>query len=69
MRCFEQWRLELKKIGVPVKVIRDYKGQEYFMTIKILTRCQAYWVKFLLESNFVISYTLGKKNQKAKLLI
>ena len=35
------------------------------MTIKKLTRHQAHWVEFLSGFNFVISYTSGKKNQKA----
>lgn len=69
MGYFEQQRPELKKTGVPVKVIIDHKGQEYFMSIKILIRCQACWIEFLLEFNFIIFYTLGKLNQKAKLLI
>ncbi len=38
------------------------------MTIKKLTRCQAYLAKFLLGFNFVIFDRLGKKNQKAVLL-
>ena len=38
------------------------------MTIKKITRRQAHWAKFLSGFNFVISYTLGKENQKANLL-
>ena len=39
------------------------------MTTKKLTRRQAYWAELLSGFNFVISYTSGKKNQKADLLI
>ena len=35
--CFEEWRPELKGIGLLVKVLTDHKGLEYFMTIKKLT--------------------------------
>lgn len=38
------------------------------MTTKKFTRRQARWVEFLLGFNFIISYTPGKKNQKADLL-
>ncbi len=40
--CFEQWRPELERTGVPVKVITDYQSLEYFITTKKLTRYQAY---------------------------
>ena len=34
---FEEWRLELKGTGLPVKALIDHKGLEYFMTTKKLT--------------------------------
>ena len=65
IRCFKQWKPELEGTGVPVKVIKDHKSREYFMTTKKLTRRQARQAEFLSRFNFVISYIPGKKNQKA----
>ena len=53
---------------MPVKVLTDHKGLEYFMTTKKLTPRQARWAEFLLEYNFIISYQSGKKNEKADAL-
>ena len=66
--CFEKWRPELEGTGLPVNVLTDHKGLEYFMTTKKLTSRQVRWAEFLLEFNFVISYQSGKKNDKADAL-
>ena len=66
--CFKEWKPELKGTGLPVKVLTDHKGLEYFMTTKKLTPRQARWAKFLSEYNFIISYQSGKKNEKANAL-
>ena len=66
--CFEEWRPELEGTGLPMKVLTDHKGLEYFMTTKKLTSRQVRWVEFLSEFNFVISYQSGKKNDKANAL-
>ena len=68
IQCFEEWRPELEGTGLPVKVLIDHKGLEYFMTTKKLTPRQVRWAEFLLEFNFVISYQSGKKNNKANTL-
>ncbi len=65
IRCFEQWRLELEGIGVPIKVITDHKSIEYFMTTKKLSRRQVRWAEFLSGFNIVISYTPDRENRKA----
>ena len=39
--CFEKWRSELEGTAMPVKVLTNHKGLEYFMTIKKLTPRQA----------------------------
>ena len=65
---FKKWRLELKSIGLPVKVLTDHKRLEYFIITKKLTPRQVRWTKFLSEFNFVISYQSGKKNDKANAL-
>ena len=66
--CFEEWKPELEGIRLPVKVLTDHKGLEYFMTTKKLTPRQVRWTEFLSEFNFVISYQSGKKNDKADAL-
>lgn len=59
---FEQQKPEIKDIKVLIKLIINYKSWEYFMTIKKLTRHQAYQAKFLSRFNFIISYTTCKYN-------
>ena len=54
---------------LPVKVLTNHKGLEYFMSTKKLTPKQARWAEFFSEYNFVISYQSGKKNNKADALI
>ena len=68
IRCFEKWQPELEGTSLPVKVLTDHKGLEYFMTTKKFTPRQVRWAKFLSEFNFVISYQSGKKNDKANAL-
>jgi hypothetical protein len=41
IRCFEEWRPDLKGTDLLVQVLTDYKSLEYFMTTKRLTRRQA----------------------------
>ena len=53
---------------MPVKVLTDHKGLEYFMTTKKLTSRQARWAEFLSEFNFKVTYQSGKKNDKADAL-
>ena len=67
--CFEEWRPELKGIDLPVKVLTNHKGFEYFMSTKKLIPRQVRWVEFLSEFNFVINYQSGKKNDKANVLM
>ena len=66
--CFKEWKPELEDTELPVKVLTDHKGLEYFMTTKKLTPRQARWAEFLSEYNFIISYQSGKKNEKADAL-
>ena len=53
---------------MPVKVLTNHKGLEYFMTTKKLTPRQARWAEFLSEFNFKVMYQTGKKNDKADAL-
>ena len=68
IRCFEKWQPELEGTSLPVKILTNHKGLEYFMSIKKLTPRQVRWAMFLSEFNFVISYQSGKKNDKADTL-
>ena len=68
IRCFEEWRPELEGTAMPVKVLTDHKGLEYFMTTKKLTPRQARWAEFLSKFNFKVTYQTGKKNDKADAL-
>ena len=68
IRCFEEWKPELESTAMPVKVLTDHKGLEYFMTTRKLTPRQAKWVEFLSEFNFKVTYQTGKKNNKADAL-
>ena len=54
--AFEEWRLKLEGSSKPVNVTLDHKNQEYFISFKRLSRCQARWNKFLSRFNFKISY-------------
>ena len=62
IRCFEEWKPELKGTSLPVKVLTNHKGLEYFMSTKKLTLRQARWAEFFSEYNFVIKFQSGKKN-------
>ena len=69
IKAFENWRPELEGSSVPVKILTDYRGLEYFQTKRTLTRRQARWAEKLSEFNFVITYRDGKSNIKADALI
>jgi hypothetical protein len=68
IRCFKEWRPDLKGTNLLVQVLTDYKSLEYFMTTKRLTRRQARWAEFLADYNFRITYRPGKQNDKADAL-
>ena len=68
IQCFKEWRPELEGTAMPVKVLTDHKGLEYFMPTKKLTPRQAKCAEFLSEFNFKVTYQSGKKNDKADAL-
>ena len=41
VKVFKNWRPELEGSSVPVKILTDYRGLEYFQTKRTLTRRQA----------------------------
>ena len=69
VRCFEEWRAELKGSSHIIKVLSDHKNLEYFMTMKLLSRRQARWSEFLSRFNFRITYRTKKALTKLDALI
>ena len=47
VRYLKEWRPELEGSEIPVSILSDYKGLEYFMTKKTLSRRQARWAEIL----------------------
>lgn len=41
IRCFEEWRPQLKSMRHKIQVLSDRRNLEYFMTNKLLNRRQA----------------------------
>jgi len=64
IRCFEEWRPELKGTELPVRILTDHRNLEYFTTTKLLNRRQARWSEFLSRFNFKINYRPGKQGEK-----
>ena len=64
IRCFEEWHPELESTAQPIQVLSDNKNLEYFISTKLLNRCQARWSEFLSRFNFQIQYRPGKANGK-----
>ena len=64
VRCFDEWRAELETMEHPIQVLSDYKYLEYFMSTKLLNRCQARWSEYLSRFNFKIVYRPGKASTK-----
>jgi hypothetical protein len=46
----------------PIAVISDHKNLEYFMSSRVLNRCQACWAMFLSDFDFSLSWAPGKGN-------
>ena len=65
---FEEWCSELEGSIYPIDVITDYKNLEYFMFIKQLSCCQAYWSEFLSCFNYHITYCSEKAGSKPNAL-
>ena len=64
MRCFKEWRRELKSTPQPIRVLLGHKNLEYSISTKLLSRREAHWSEFLLRFNFKIVYRLGKAGAK-----
>ena len=68
IQCLEEWRPELEGTDIPVQILTDHKGLEYFMTTKKLTRRQARWAEYLANFKFEVTYRPGKENTQADAL-
>jgi hypothetical protein len=64
VRAFEEWRPELEGARYPIQVVSDDKNLEYFMSTKLLNRCQTQWAEYLSRFNFKIVYHPGKAGGK-----
>ena len=64
IKYFEEWHPMLKGAGLPIKIFTNHRNLQYFMSIKQLSRRQAYWSEFFLHFNFVIQYWPSKLKAK-----
>ncbi|MBW0507437.1 hypothetical protein O181_047152 [Austropuccinia psidii MF-1] len=57
--ALKRWRPFLLSLSNSFEVLTDHSSLQYFMSSKVLTRCQAHWAEFLSEFHFTITYRLG----------
>ncbi|MBW0482799.1 hypothetical protein O181_022514 [Austropuccinia psidii MF-1] len=53
--ALKRWGSFLLSLSDSFKVLRDQSSLQYFMSSKVLTRCQARWTEFLSEFHFSIT--------------
>ncbi|MBW0515735.1 hypothetical protein O181_055450 [Austropuccinia psidii MF-1] len=53
-------RAFLVSLSSPFEVLTNHSFLQYFMSSKVLTRCQAFWAEFLSEFHFSITYHPGR---------
>ncbi|MBW0560703.1 hypothetical protein O181_100418 [Austropuccinia psidii MF-1] len=56
----KHWRAFLPSLSNPFEDVTDHSSLQYFMSRRILTRCQAHWAEFLSEFHFTITYSPGR---------
>ncbi|MBW0515651.1 hypothetical protein O181_055366 [Austropuccinia psidii MF-1] len=54
------WRAFPLSLSNPSEFLIDHSSLQYFMSSKVLTRCQAPWAEFLSEFHFTITYYPGR---------
>jgi hypothetical protein len=54
--AFEKWRHLLEGAQHEIVMYSDHKNLQYFMTVRVLNRCQAWWALSLFQFRFVITY-------------
>ncbi|MBW0540095.1 hypothetical protein O181_079810 [Austropuccinia psidii MF-1] len=60
VRALMRWRAFLLSLSNSFEVLTDHSSLQYFMSSKVLTRCQAHWAEFLSEFHFTITYCPGR---------
>ncbi|MBW0502863.1 hypothetical protein O181_042578 [Austropuccinia psidii MF-1] len=58
--ALKRWRAFLLSLSSHFEVITNHSSLQYFMSSKVLTRCQAHLSEFLSEFNFSITYRPGR---------
>ncbi|MBW0579247.1 hypothetical protein O181_118962 [Austropuccinia psidii MF-1] len=58
--ALKRWRAFLLSLSNSFEVLTDHSSLQYFMSSKVLTRCQACWAEFLSEFHFTITYRPGR---------
>ncbi|MBW0568835.1 hypothetical protein O181_108550, partial [Austropuccinia psidii MF-1] len=58
--ALKHWRAFPLSLSSPFEVLTDHSSLQYFMSSKVLTRCQAHWAEFLSEFHFSITYCPGR---------
>ncbi|MBW0577080.1 hypothetical protein O181_116795 [Austropuccinia psidii MF-1] len=58
--ALNSWRAFFISLSDSFEVLKDHSSLQYFMSSKVLTRCQACWAEFLSEFQFSITYCPGK---------
>ncbi|MBW0568830.1 hypothetical protein O181_108545 [Austropuccinia psidii MF-1] len=57
--ALKHWRAFLLSLSSPFEVLTNHSSLQYFMSSKVLTFLQAFWVEFLSEFHFSITYGPG----------
>ena len=70
VQALQKWCAELEELQLQecFNIYTDHQSLEYFMTIKKLNACQAWWTEFLSQFYFLIQYHSGKQNTLADAL-
>ncbi|MBW0484862.1 hypothetical protein O181_024577 [Austropuccinia psidii MF-1] len=58
--ALKRWRAFLLSLSDSFEVLKDHSSLQYFMSSKVLTRCQSCWEEFLSEFHFSITYHPGR---------
>ncbi|MBW0493028.1 hypothetical protein O181_032743 [Austropuccinia psidii MF-1] len=52
--ALKRWRAFLLSLSDSFEVLTDHSSLQYFMSYKVLTRCQAHWAEFLCQDKTMI---------------
>ncbi|MBW0463870.1 hypothetical protein O181_003585 [Austropuccinia psidii MF-1] len=58
--ALKRWRAFFLSLSNPFEVLPDHSSLQYFMSSKVLTRCQACWAESLSEFHLTITYCPGR---------